>query len=251
MCTVTLLRRPGHKWPLLFAGNRDEMNDRPWQKPARHWADRPDVVAGLDETAGGSWLGINDFGLLSCILNRRGSLGPQADKRSRGEIVLEALDHAEARVAADALAELNPMAYRSFNLIIADFKDAYWLRHDELSGTGRIEIFPIPEGVFMITAGDGNDQSPRIQAHRADFGSKIPDPDKANWSGWQAILARQDPDHHTAMSFTTAEGFGTSSSSLIGLPAPENVSSGGDKVKTEWLFAAGQPGKVPFEKVDI
>jgi uncharacterized protein with NRDE domain len=83
MCTVVILRRPGHAWPLLLAANRDEMKDRPWQPPARHWPDRPQVVAGLDELAGGTWLGLNDDGLAAGVLNRRGSLGPELDMRSR------------------------------------------------------------------------------------------------------------------------------------------------------------------------
>ncbi len=120
MCTAVILRRPGHNWPLLFAGNRDEMRDRPARGPGRHWSDRPEVIGGLDETAGGTWLGVNEHGVLSSILNRIGSLGPQDGKRSRGELVLEALDHAEAKEAAEALANLDPQAYRSFNLIIAD-----------------------------------------------------------------------------------------------------------------------------------
>src|SRR6476659_3255713 len=57
MCTLVILRRPGHRWPVLIGANRDEMIDRPWEPPGRHWPDRPEVVAGLDRLAGGSWLG--------------------------------------------------------------------------------------------------------------------------------------------------------------------------------------------------
>src|ERR1700685_676462 len=56
MCTLILLRRPGHDWPVIVGANRDEMKARPWRPPGRHWPDRPEVVAGLDELAGGSWL---------------------------------------------------------------------------------------------------------------------------------------------------------------------------------------------------
>ncbi|MBT3810853.1 MAG: hypothetical protein HOF99_15230, partial [Rhodospirillaceae bacterium] len=63
MCTLVILRRPGHSWPLLIAANRDEMIDRAWQSPARHWPDREDVVGGLDELAGGTWLALNDNGV--------------------------------------------------------------------------------------------------------------------------------------------------------------------------------------------
>ncbi|WP_255542830.1 NRDE family protein, partial [Azospirillum sp. INR13] len=44
MCSVILLRRPDATWPLVVAGNRDEMAGRPWLPPARHWSDRPNVV---------------------------------------------------------------------------------------------------------------------------------------------------------------------------------------------------------------
>src|SRR6185369_12562384 len=100
MCTVVILRRPGATWPTLIAANRDERQDRPWSPPGPHWPDRPEVVAGLDHLAGGSWLGINAHGLAAAILNRQGTLGPADGKRSRGELVLEALDHADAVDAA-------------------------------------------------------------------------------------------------------------------------------------------------------
>ncbi len=100
MCTVVILRRPGHDWPLIVAANRDEMAGRPSAAPARHWPDRPEVVGGLDRLAGGTWFGLNDYGVVAGVLNRSDSLGPKFGYRSRGELPLEALDHAEASVAA-------------------------------------------------------------------------------------------------------------------------------------------------------
>ena len=158
MCTVVILRRPDHRWPILIGANRDEMIDRPWKAPARHWPDRPEVVAGLDELAGGSWLGINDWGVAAAVLNRTGSLGPAPDRRSRGELVLEALDHADAVAAARALADLDPDAYRTFNLIVADERDGFWVRH---AGDRHIEVRPLKEGLSMIAAGDVDDLTTR------------------------------------------------------------------------------------------
>src|ERR1700719_1673890 len=135
MCTLVILRRPEHDWPVIIGANRDEMIDRPAEPPGRHWPDREEVVAGRDLLAGGSWLGLNDWGVAAAVLNRHGSLGPAAGLRSRGELVLEALDHADAVAAAEALSYLDPAAYRSFNLIVADNRDAFWLCHD---GAGRI-----------------------------------------------------------------------------------------------------------------
>src|SRR5579859_2856423 len=141
MCTLVLLRRPGENWPLILGANRDEMVGRPWQAPGRHWPDRPNVVAGLDELAGGSWFGVNDEGVVAAILNRVGTLGPAAGKRSRGELVLDALDFADAADAAWSLADLDSRAYRPFNLMIADNRDAFWLAH---RGTDRITVTEIP-----------------------------------------------------------------------------------------------------------
>ena len=132
MCTLVILRRRDHEWPLLIAANRDEMRSRSWNKPARHWQDRPYTIAGLDQFAQGSWLGINDFGVVAAVLNRHGSLGPAPNKRSRGELILEALEFSEASDAANSIADLNSEAYRSFNLVIADNVNAYWIAN---SGT--------------------------------------------------------------------------------------------------------------------
>src|SRR5215469_14963312 len=72
MCSVVIMLRPGHDWPVLLAANRDEMKDRPWLPPGRHWPERPWVVACLDCKAGGSWLGLNDHGLVAGVMNRAG-----------------------------------------------------------------------------------------------------------------------------------------------------------------------------------
>src|ERR1700724_2964343 len=186
MCTLVILRRPEHRWPVVIGANRDEMIDRPWQPPDRHWPDRPEVVAGLDTLAGGSWLGINDWGVAAAVLNRHGSLGPAVGLRSRGELVLEALDHADAAAAAAALSQLNTAAYRSFNLIVADNRDGFWLRHAE---TGRVEIRPLKDGLSIIAAGDDDDlRPPRRERARAPFRAwPAPDPDRGDWEGWQDV----------------------------------------------------------------
>lgn len=107
------------------------MGDRPWLPPGRHWQDRPEVLAGLDKPMGGSWLVVNDYGVAAVVTNREGTLGPATGKRSRGELVLEALDHANAGDAVQALADLEPRAYRAFNLFNGDPVSAFWLRHQD------------------------------------------------------------------------------------------------------------------------
>ena len=221
MCTLVLLRRPDHdRYPLLLAANRDEMANRPSRAPGRHWEDRPEIVAGLDELGGGSWLGVNDHGVAAAVLNRQGTLGPEEGMRSRGELVLEALDHAEAGAAAEALAHLDPRAYRPFNLVVADAAEAYWLRH---AGDGMVRSQGLGAGFAMLSAREVNDPaSPRIRRYLPLFrAAEAPEPDKNDWSSWQLLLAAtasETGDPMDAMQIVTSNGYGTRSSSLIALP---------------------------------
>lgn len=264
MCTAVILRRPGASWPLLFAGNRDEMDGRPWRAPNRHWPDRGEVVAGLDVLSDGSWMGVNDHGLLAAVLNTPDTLGPAPDKRSRGELVLEALDHAEAREAADALADIEPRAYRGFHLIVADAHAAYWLRHPgESGGNGApgpgIQVAAIPEGLSMLTAHDLNDteSSRRMARYLPRFAAAPPpDPDAGDWAAWERLLGEGPGDDDTAdpeaaraaMCFRLNSGFGTVCASLVGVPArPRTL----DEVPRgpHLRFAAGPPGTTPFRDI--
>jgi hypothetical protein len=246
MCTLVILRRPGHRWPVLIGANRDEMIDRPWTPPGRHWPDRPEVVGGLDLLAGGSWLGINNWGVAAAVLNRHGSLGPARDRRSRGELVLEALDHADAIAAAEALSHLDPAAYRTFNLIIADERDGFWMRH---GGRTRVELHPLKDGLSMIAAGDLNDLGTRrIELWLPAFREwPAPDPDRDDWSGWESLLGstrapRGEPE--TAAMRFCADGYGTVSSAVIALPALDEPGR-----KPVFRFAAWLPNATPWHNV--
>lgn len=250
MCTVVIHFDPAAPWPVLIGANRDEMSGRPWRRPGRHWDDHPHVIAGMDEQAGGTWMGINDDGLVAAILNRQGSLGPQAGKRSRGELPLEALSHAEAKEAAEALAHLDGRAYRSFNLVIADARAAFWLR--STGETAEIEADIIAPGTSLITAHDLNDMSsPRIAAYLPKFrAAAIPNADRDDWNEWTALLGNRGSNGNDGerggMTVGDGSGFATVSSSLVALPGPDRF---GEKPK--WCFAAGAPDTVQYESVDL
>ena len=250
MCTFIILLRPGHGWPVLVAANRDEMIDRPWLSPGRHWPDRPEVIAGQDTLAGGSWLGLNDHGVIAGILNRHGSLGPAAGQRSRGELVLEALDHADARAAAEALAHIEPAAYRTFNLMIADNRDAFWLRHADPSGTLPVTVMPLKPGLHMIASGDLDDgELPRLKRYRPLFeAARTPDPSRGDWASWERLLTDSNlapgDDAQSVMRFHTGRGFATVSSSLIALPSRNHP-----ELKPRFLFAAHHPTRQAWRDV--
>ncbi len=112
MCTAVLGIEAGR--PVLLAGVRDELTDRPWEPPAAHWPQDPDLIGGRDLQAGGTWLAIAPSRRrVSCVLNGTGKPAPAATRRSRGELPL--LAAAGERLADAELADFDP-----FWLIVAE-----------------------------------------------------------------------------------------------------------------------------------
>ncbi|MEJ0015079.1 MAG: NRDE family protein [Acetobacteraceae bacterium] len=237
MCTVVVLVRPGHAWPLLLAANRDEMLERAWDPPAAYWPEQPDVVAGRDRSGGGTWMGVNRAGVVAAVLNRPGSLGPAAGKRSRGELPLLALGQSTAEDAAAAIASLDAGAWRSFNMVLADRSGAIFVRG---LGYGRPEAQKLAPGLHMVTAHDPDDpDSPRVARHLGRFRA-APAPEPGDWRAWQALLADRGGEPGEQLNVVPRGGFGTVCSSLVALPLGEPAI---------WLFAAGAPHEAAFRRV--
>lgn len=147
MCTVVLSFEPGERVPLLLLGVRDELTDRPWLPPARHWPGSP-LLGGVDEQAGGTWLAVHPgVPRVSCLLNGHGVLAGPARRRTRGELPLRAgIDGAGAlKELADDPAAL--AAYDPFHLVCADTGSVWLLSWDGERSAPR-ELEP---GTHLLT----------------------------------------------------------------------------------------------------
>jgi hypothetical protein len=232
---VITLQRPGHAWPLLLAANRDERLDRAWDPPAAYWPDQPDVIGGRDRLGGGTWMGLNRSGLVAAVLNRPGSLGPAAGKRSRGDLPLLALAHDTAAGAAAAIAGLDGSAYRSFNMVLADRHEVWFVRN---LGDRPPERHRLPPGLHMVTAHDPDDlSSPRVARHLPRFTAAAA-PEPPDWGAWESLLA---DDSGAPLTVPDTGGFGTVCGSLLALPATGEAT---------WRFSDGPPGRAAFRMVE-
>ena len=92
MCILMVIHRLLPDYPIIVAANRDETYDRPTQGPAL-LCDAPRIWGGRDERAGGTWMGVNEHGVVVGLTNRRLDAEQEADpeRRSRGMVCLEAL----------------------------------------------------------------------------------------------------------------------------------------------------------------
>lgn len=68
MCLILFAHRVRADAPLIVAANRDEFHARP-AASAQHWADAPEIFAGRDLEAGGTWLGVNTLGRFAAVTN--------------------------------------------------------------------------------------------------------------------------------------------------------------------------------------
>jgi Transport and Golgi organisation 2 len=244
MCTVIILHRPDHAWPLLLGANRDEKLDRRADPPGPWWPEYEGLIGGRDRTAGGTWLAMNPAGVVACVLNRPGSLGPAPDKRSRGVLPLLAIARApSAAAAADAVASLDAGAWRPFNIVLADRTGAWFGKG---LGSGRPQVVSLAPGFAMVTAHDPNDlTSPRTARHLPRFqAAPVPEPAVEDWLPWENLLA--DGHYELGLNETLCVpplgGFGTVSSSLIGLPR---------RGAPVWRFAPGPPDRTRFAPVAL
>jgi hypothetical protein len=198
VCTVVLSLAPAEPMPLLLLGFRDELTERPWQPPARHWPGSP-LVGGRDEQAGGTWLALHaEIPRVACVLNARGPQAPPDARRSRGELPLRAAAEGQRALQAlrddpDTLARYDP-----FFLICADLSpDAQALMLSWNGNRAALAHFKTP-GTHLITNA-GHTYPPGTQdpdAKAEHFGKKFaaarPDADPAAtikdaWGDWLTL----------------------------------------------------------------
>jgi uncharacterized protein with NRDE domain len=122
MCLLVLAWHVRADTPLLLAGNRDEWYARP-AAPAQFWPDAPQVLAGRDLEAGGSWLGVTRDGRFAAVTNYREARGPAP--RSRGDLVRDYLLGDCPPAEYVRLVQGIQDAFAGFNLLLGD-RDALW-----------------------------------------------------------------------------------------------------------------------------
>ncbi len=122
MCLAAFALNAHPRFPLVIAANRDEFFARP-AAPMAWWDDHPDLLAGRDLSAGGTWFGLTRSGRLALLTNVRESGRQNLDAPSRGALVVDWL---ASGLAAPAFAATLRPGYNGFNLVTADLRSNTW-----------------------------------------------------------------------------------------------------------------------------
>lgn len=257
MCTIVAMRGVRADAPLVLATNRDEFFERPATGAVRLLA-RPATVGGRDLRAGGTWMGVTREGLFVGLTNQRG-LGARDDsKRSRGEVVLQALSLGSPDAIARYVDGLDGRAYNAFNLM---WGNAHVLRVAYArEGQRTLEQEAVPAGVHVLP-NDRLDSPSFAKVQRAkELLAPVIDLELPRFvAGVQAMLADRarpalddipDPGPEsrldrallrelTALCVRTP-AYGTRSSTVV-LLAPGRV--------LQYWVADGPPDRTPFVEV--
>lgn len=125
MCLILVAWRVHPDYPLVVAANRDEFFARP-TAPAAFWQDAPQILAGRDLDAGGTWMGVTRSGRFAALTNFRDPSQNRTGAPSRGRLVTEFLAGSEApHTYLERIAERGS-EYNGYNLLAGDGKTLWW-----------------------------------------------------------------------------------------------------------------------------
>jgi uncharacterized protein with NRDE domain len=124
MCLLVMAWRTHPLYRLIVAANRDEFHARP-TAPMEVWSDAPEILAGRDLSAQGTWLAVDRQRRFGSITNFRDVQARRPEAPSRGGLIPEWLQHGAAPTAFLGQLEAKAQSYAGFNLLLND-ADSLW-----------------------------------------------------------------------------------------------------------------------------
>jgi uncharacterized protein with NRDE domain len=147
MCTLALYLRQFEGYPLVVAANRDEHFSRP-SAPPELLANDPSIFGGKDLVAGGTWLGVNEYGVVAAIVNRRIEPVKPIDRpRSRGLLCLDMLRAKNDGQLRKRLEREDGSKYQPFLLLIASAEAAFIA----INSGGEIKRMELDAGLHVFS----------------------------------------------------------------------------------------------------
>ena len=231
--------------PLVVGANRDERLDRE-ATPMDVLAASPLVLGGRDRLAGGTWLAVNDAGVVAAITNRPArEQGRDPTKRSRGELPLALASCPTASKAVEAFADrFRPTDYNPAWLFVFDRDDVFSI---DMTGTERAEITDHGAGLHVFENAPPGTETAKVLNVRSKLDALADGPASAVEAAVVAALSSHDiPDADKDSPVAAARAacvhsdeYGTRWSGLV-------MVSGDRGAPPRFRYSAGQPCTTPF-----
>ena len=115
MCTISWFYHE-HGYELFF--NRDESRERPKADIPRIHNGSVRSIMPIDPQGGGTWLGVNEYGISCALLNFYQGVLPKGALRSRGQIVSSLMACKDVDSVANAIGALELSRHAPFSLLV-------------------------------------------------------------------------------------------------------------------------------------
>jgi uncharacterized protein with NRDE domain len=160
MCILFIAVNQHPEYPLIIAANRDEFHQRP-TLVSDFWPSYPNLLAGKDETAGGTWMGINKAGRIAALTNIRAPGKDRENARSRGELAINYLTH---NVSSDDYMQTlmqSHLDYNGYNLLFGE------LTALKVYNSFDNSEYDLKDGVYGLSNASLNSPWPKLDAGRS------------------------------------------------------------------------------------
>jgi len=148
MCLLIFVWKVHDNFALTVAANRDEQYARPAQSFTILQQQGPRIVGGRDLLAGGTWLAVNDFGVIAGLTNTPSPDGRDASKRSRGELPLMLTRFPTAAEGVQELTRnLRPGQYNAARLLVGDRTDLFYI---EVAANDYAQVRSLQPGLHVL-----------------------------------------------------------------------------------------------------
>ena len=166
MCLLLIAKKIHPDYKLIIAANRDEFYNRPTM-PADFWNEYPNILAGKDLQAKGTWLGITKEGKFSALTNYRDLKDIKPDAPTRGMLTLEFLKGSYSPVEYYNKIKANAGEYNGYNLITGNVTDLYYFSN--ISN----EFLELGTGIFGLSNSLLDTPWPKVMQIKKVFGELI------------------------------------------------------------------------------
>ena len=208
MCLIAWSWRVHPDYPLVVLANRDERHARPCEA-AHWWPGAHPILAGRDQEAGGTWLGLDRRERFAALTNRRGGKPPDAP--SRGELPVAFLqgEHTAYQMSDD----LAPRAgeYGGFNLLLFDGERL-------VLASNREPARRLAPGIYAMANGPLDEPIPKVEKLRTLLAHWARAGGQPELERWLEVLADAQPlagDDRLSAIFVHWNIYGTRASTLV------------------------------------
>lgn len=251
MCLIFFGLNFHPRYQLILAANRDEFYSRP-TAPAEFWNDAPQVLAGKDLAAGGTWLGVTRRGKFAAVTNYRDPRGAIGTK-SRGDLTLDFLAGGESSEKYLRRIEKDKDDYSGFNLLVGEFSQN---RNEVFYFSNRSEASQkLSAGIYGLSNALLDTNWQKVEIGKTRFTEILKKNDRLSAADLLPILADQTPapdeklpntgvgikrERILSPAFIETEGYGTRSSSVLLIDKTGKIDF------TEKTFV-GRRGEISYE----